>query len=403
MIDISANSYILKSLEDTLVRLYSLNLDEVNDLDLDHIRTIINRIVPDKRCTKVYFDNSLYKGALALPNTSDLERIARFLFNFESKEFQCEQPIDTYVLSISPEIEYHSIREVVAEILNSIDNLFYNHKFQELKIRMLDRAIIENMVSGDKIFTFKNGSSFNISCMPLVLPLIVNTIESEKVYMNKDSAIIYMTKDEIPDSVKTSYLVQCGYTSDYYNHNDKSEAENAMQFNAIFNATWDNLKAYPNNKSAILSQYKRVLNDRTSGSYEKLLANYAVNILNNSNGYIFDRTAIEENLSESVKSFFETKKKGYSYLELDELRVEIEAMSTSDPTDKMYLITRIHKDLTVAKKALEKKSNPAEREEIENYIKDLKVILQDVQNKKVKDNTDNIQIIVKYPKGDYEE
>jgi len=406
MNDVSANSYLIKALEDTLVRLYTLKSDEVNPLDLSQIKSIINRIAPEVRCEAFYFDNSTYKGASAVPTYDELSNIGRFLFDFESTNYNYK-PF-SYVLSLSPNMEYHSIKEVVAEILRAIDIFSDNHILKLIKNELLEKAASENIISGDRVFTFRNGSRYNIACTPVIVPFLVSVFESGifKPSYPTDFNIPSYPLDFSDDGENcNNLLVKYGYAANlrYDRNNIDQINKDILLVRNVLGNTWNNLMTYPESAKKLISDYNRVLYDPTSGSYEKILAKKCIDVLQSNNVTLIDRTLIEENLNESVKSFFEAKKKGYSLLELDELRVEIEAMSTSDPTDKMYIITRIHKDIATAKKVMAKKNlNPAEKVEIENYLNELSTILKSVQAKKVKDETDVIKIQIAYPKDDYE-
>ena len=399
MNDTSTGSIFTKALEDSLTRIFLLKPDELGILDLNGIRDLMNRIAPELHCEAVYFDNSLYKGISVVPTYEEVGNIGRYLFNFEDKDVKYTP--NNYVVSISPKLEYSDIKEVVARILIGLDSIACNMKLNKIKACLMDKAFETHTLGSDKLFTFKNGLPYNSNCTPIILPFIINLYESDADNFNKHVLLKYFFEDTLQQEFNP-YLIKYGYMSYAPDNNDEDDKhKKEVEMIGLFNSMWDALFNYPLNKGKIISQYEAVINNSTSGQYEKYLANIAKVTLEKSSSSILDPSLAEESLNESVKSFLEIKKTGMSELELSELEVEIEA--ATDTNDKMYIITRIHKDIATAVKAKKKIKNETELESIDSYILSLRELLNKLKNKKVRNDIDNIQVIVKYPKGDYEE
>lgn len=400
MTDTNANSILAKSLEESLTRLFSLYQDEVTPNELSSISLLINRMIPNKKCEGFYFDESLYKDVLVIPVYSEIEQIGKYLFDFEDRDIFYEPK--SYIVCVSPKMEYKTIKEVVAKILFGIDCITVNkYLFQNIKSTILNKALNSDMIIGKRVFTFKDGTSYNISCTPLILPLILNVFELKIKYSNPSKLLNYIMGIDSDKTLEYN-IIKYGYTSDYPNTDftDMDKEAKEVEMNKIINNTFINVLDYPNNKGKMMTYYKFIIDNKTAGVYEKHLAETCYNILNKSNSALIDKKVAEAGLQESVKSFLETKKKGYSGLELDELRVEFESMT--DSSDKMYLITRIHKDMNAALKAKSKLKGDADKLQVEEFMTELKGILKMIQDKKVKDGVDDIRITVQYPKNDFE-
>ena len=110
-------------------------------------------------------------------------------------------------------------------------------------------------------------------------------------------------------------------------------------------------------------------------------------------------------LNESIRTFIEVHSKGFSRLELDEIEIEIGRIETSD--DKLYLVQRIHKDIMIANKALQKLKGSSRMvdevraDEIRDYIKELKKLVPRI--KAIKTEILPYNIVIHNPKGDYED
>jgi hypothetical protein len=405
MNDTSAGSILISSLEESLNRLFKLYPDERTPFELSGIQLTINRIAPDLECTAFYMDESLPHAVMVTPTFEEIGLIGRYLFNFNGEEKNSVYTPKRYVVTISPTIKYNSVKEIVALILQGIDELSCNQKLLEMKAYLLDKAIKNNMLNTDKVFVFKNGATYNNTCTPIILPFITNLYELKTTYFSQGKVLKYLFDNDIEDNKKENLLTKYGYLScltyrdgtipTYTDH--KKEA---MDFNYLFNSMWNSLISYPDGKGKLINLYKKVLENPTSGAYERELANKSIAILNKNSSSIIDHGLEEQMISESVKSFKEIKKKGYSDLEYSELLIEIQLLQYNE--DKMYLITRIHKNINTALKVKAKTHSETEKTQIDAFITQMRELLDLVQNKKCKTTAEDFTIMVNYPKDDYE-
>ena len=115
--------------------------------------------------------------------------------------------------------------------------------------------------------------------------------------------------------------------------------------------------------------------------------------------------SVDMQLNESIRSFMELQRQGFSSLEVDEIEIEIGRIETSD--DKIYLVQRISKDINIANKAIAKLKKSGREADviridmIRDYIEQLKALIPRI--KAVKTQINPYTFVIKYPKGDYEE
>lgn len=167
----------------------------------------------------------------------------------------------------------------------------------------------------------------------------------------------------------------------------------------------DSLNDLMNKKKFILNELDKQLSC-TSNPIEKDLLQSQINEFTKLKGTINPITESNNKLiEESVRSYFEIKKKGLSYLELDEIEVEIAQAETNE--DKIYLISRIYRDITMAEKVrkkLEKKysTDSSMLSDIDEFIIQLKDLLERVRKIKISKDEKLGSVYLKLPEGDYE-
>jgi len=399
MTDTSSNSIFTKSLEDSLLKILKLAPDEINPFVTSEIQTLLNRIAPEKKCIGFYLDYTSPNGVLVCPTYEEISNIGKYLFDFDNPT-KSYQP-NNYVVCLSKNIKFGSIREVVARILYSIDRVIFQSSdlINAVKAMILERGIENGMFNKEHGFTFKNGTSYNETCTCLIIPFITHLCE-EGANPFKYSLLNLLIQDHRNN--EESLVFKYGYLSDLDNIKDENyeKLKSANKLSLLFNSMWSDIMEYPLNKGRLIQLYNQVLSNKNIGIFEREIASKIKESLEKTNKSIFDSKLGEQIFEESVKSFLETKKRGFSLLEIEELKVEVEALNSSE--DKMYLVTRIHRDIATALKAKEKLNSDIEKEEIDKYIAELKEILERIHAKKIRTKND-YRILVQYPEGDYEE
>lgn len=398
MTDTSSNSIFTKSLEDSLLKILKLAPDEINPFVTSEIQTLLNRIAPEKKCIGFYLDYTSPNGVLVCPTYEEISNIGKYLFDFNNST-KIYQP-NNYVVCLSRNIKFDSIREVVARILYSIDKIIFHSSdlINAVKAMILERGIENGMFNKEHGFTFRNGSSYNETCTCLIMPFIAHLCEEGSNPFKKELLNLLILDNK---NTEDSLVVKYGYLSDLENIKNETyeKTKSANKLSLLFSSMWSDIMNYPLNKGNLIQLYNQVLNNKDIGIFEREIATRIKENLEKTNKAIFDSKLGEEIFEESVKSFLETKKRGYSLLEIEELKIEVESLTSSE--DKMYLVTRIHRDIATALKAKEKISSDIEKEEIDKYITELKDILNQIHDKKIKAKND-YRIIVQYPEGDYE-
>lgn len=99
-----------------------------------------------------------------------------------------------------------------------------------------------------------------------------------------------------------------------------------------------------------------------------------------------------EPVSESVRSLIEMRKKGYSWLEVDEIEVEIDRVETTE--DKIYLVHRIHSAIHSANRAKKNAKSSSEYKNLDKFIEDLKKLIPKIKG--VKTELSNFTLKIDY-------
>ena len=308
-------------------------------------------------------------------------------------------------------------RELMAIILHELGHTLSDKKLTIPKMFCLDTilALPTAVVSSVKAVAFSGGIYCALGGF-LVASILTLYSRSGRYWFN-------LGREKEADSV----AVKCGFGKDLYSATDKLIASNLLQSSSKSSekdaakrmAKWGfgQVKHLRQRQSAIIRLLRSELKNEASPSARLVLLRQ-IQALEESQkskpayanffgggmkfGY---NESMDIALNESIRSFLEIHRQGISPLEVDEIEVEIGRIETSD--DKLYLVQRIHKDIVIANKAIAKlsrSSNPVDKARIETinqYIDDLKALLPKI--KAVKTEIVPYNIVIKYPKGDYEE
>ena len=185
-------------------------------------------------------------------------------------------------------------------------------------------------------------------------------------------------------------------------------SRNPKEEKAIMQWSIKNVMEFSLRRGEILSQLQRQLREEPSEYLRSIIQSQIDTIKKTKT--VINISGITSNesqlIEESLKSFVELHQKGLSYLELDEIEVEMQRMT--DHEDKMYLITRIYRDLNILDKAVAKKEEMAKKKasysknyqdntlkEYEDFRKSLLDLLKKIKAVKIKEKDYTIR--VEYP------
>lgn len=228
-----------------------------------------------------------------------------------------------------------------------------------------------------------------------------------------------LSKEREADSV----AVKCGYGVELANALDKMIATNATLSNkkddnlgkskAMIKWGFMTLAHMRQRQAAVLRLLKAELKDEKSPTARAILIKQIAALEEKqSERKVFSfsknvgKTMSEDaTLNESIRSFIEVHSKGMSMLEIDEIAIEIGRIETSE--DKLYLVQRVHRNIMIANKAMQKlkrsnrEADHIRAEMMADYVNELKALIPKI--KAVKTELNPFSVVVKYPKGDYEE
>ena len=187
------------------------------------------------------------------------------------------------------------------------------------------------------------------------------------------------------------------------NRGKKSDEERLL-----FNWSIKNILDFQLRKNKIKRDIEEQMKNENSEAVKEVLKAQLDFINRSKASFNISTTKSEDVLNESILSFIDKKRKGYSGLELDELEVEIQRIE--DYEDKIYLINRIHKDLNIADGAIKKikekndKLNISSNKddeivfgEIEEYKRKLNEMLSRIKSTKIEKR--EFGITMAYPLG----
>ena len=403
MIDFNVNDVFINDLEMNLHNIM-LNKDnkEFDDYDNTLIERGIRRIVQKPVCKKVIFiRESNDKNVIVLPSNECMNSIVKVLFDFQ-RRYTIEEALSEFIVVINLDAHYGGIKELIAQIFHGIDVFSNAELLLHMKAAILDKFITNGTIGKDKVYEFFNDMNFNMTLVPILSPLINELYTIQKSLFNKNMLLNYLFDDDYKSDL---LLVKTGYVSELPPDSDNKDdfIEKKNRFTLLFNNTIKCMVYYIKNRGFLMDQCKAC--KTSTNPVEREYGEHGYEILKKNYSEIFDRSKFAYNedgevLSESVKSFLELKRKGCSELEYNELLVEIEMLeSEGDSTDKMYLVTRIQRDINAALRAKHKTRN---NEDIDEYIARLKGLLTKVQNTRIKPQLAGYAVNLILPENDYE-
>ena len=288
------------------------------------------------------------------------------------------------------EIAYILINEISISVISKLVDLNFVSK-------LAYEECIANLNSNSKDFNYDKYDSICKVYPIMVLPSVI----MKCVYMNSFISKIYKEDIYNPKTdpieinsviikIKSIFAITPDYKA-YDTSNDNFEV-------------WarDNSDKFEENKFAVINAINDLLKE-TNGSDGNLaydIYKYMIECLKSINNTSEEEK--DEIVSESIKSFFEMRRKGISYEELDEIKVEMDSIEDYD--DKIYVISKIHKDIGITNSFIDKlkKKNPNDSkiQQYEDFIKNLLRLLDEAR--KIRIRPKEYGLFVKYSIDDYE-
>lgn len=399
--DISTNSIYLAEIEQCINRI-------VNNKDVEtNLKNMANYINREFKCNCLgvnIVENdtlSYFFGAQVIPSQMSIQSISTYLTEMEDKSSVKNLDISFYLELDSKFLyEYDTTdREIVAVIIHEIGHRIADRSHLQKLKGLYNSELIKKLGIN---YPF----NYNLKSVKFLLGTVI--IFSYTEYLS----YWYKLNSE---TLADSYAIKYGYGADLHSFLTKltnsgafikavREEDNKNTSQEIM-VSWSvkNILEFSLRRANIEKELRNQLREEKSKAIRDNLE-FQLNMIRRSIGKGLTTPFSNENcdliLSESIKSFIEIKKKGMSHLELDEIQVEIEIMES--PDDKIYLITRIHRDISKAKKAMSKIKNEVDKQTYQEYIDSLNKFLKEIRNKKVKEEKNEFVIRVDYPEDDYE-
>lgn len=393
-IDVSVNSPALQEMErcvDNIQKEYKV------DIQLHKIAELINRDFPNIVCERVLiFDNNTkdhFFGARIMPTYDELDRLSDEI-TADGMSVKNLSLCKRFVIEIDSKLLYKigaTPDEVVAAIIHEIGHkIFSDQVYGEIK-QNLNSAIIKerkgNVVILDKILSGFRSIRYNLYTFLLMSYSKVNLFEE-------------IEADNLAH--------RCGYASSLHSLLQKIKTAGDRKIDIqdeekelVASWTVRNMMNFSMRRNNVISALKEQIREEKSEHIKAMLEEQLRRVTSaklSANPNLSEE-ALDILISESVKTFFEIRKKGYSQLELDELEMEIDDIDIAE--DKIYIITRIHKDIQTAIITKKKKDlSDYENTMIDDFIAKLRQLLE--KTKKVKIAKKDYSVIIKYPENDYE-
>lgn len=406
MADIRTGSKFLDQIE-TAVEQIQMKKDIAANLEV--IRKMLNMEFKAS-CEKVYLTTnetqSHFFGIHVFPSKRELYKIADKVVRIDEKiQFEnCSE----FIIELDSKLVYHvgaTAREITAAILHEIGHKVYSKEAQI-------RAKVMFMSSTMKYAGIVGGFVKIVSPLKFLLftAILITFSNSLNSYLK--------FKDELDAD---SFAIKYGYGVDLHSLLTKLTRDKGHSMNqasrgqsdeerAIMKWSLRNIMEFSLRRGNIIKELEAQVREEPSEYGKEILAEQ-LNQIRRSKGGVKLNMSLQKNedvlMAESMKSFTQLQTKGLSYLELDEISVEIERIESYE--DKMYIITRIYRDLSIAQKTIDKLEKKAKGnslsavriEEFKAYVKSLKDLLDKTKSTKVKEK--KYGVFLKQPVGDYEE
>ena len=404
MIDVNSTSPYLSSIEQSIAEIQQ---GKKIDYNLEMIRKMIN-VEFKANCVSVNLiendTKGFFFGMYMIPTEKKLLEITdKVIKDGDKVKFEsCKD----FIIEIDSKLVYDmgaTPREITAALIHEIGHKVFSTEEQVRLYGIFTAEILKFGAIGMAIY-----SKF----APFKTLMLTIGLFAFTGFLKELSNV----KGEIDaDSLAVKY----GYGRDLYSLLNKftgddlkalklmnSEKDNDMR--VLTRWTIKNILNFSLRKSKIKNELsKQITNEKSI--YAKSIIKTQIKFVENTRAMFSPPD--DKAITESVRSFIEIKKKGYSNLEIDELEIEIERIE--DPEDKIYLTKRIHRNIQTAYLAMkeledrEMKLNPAfvsgkfklrETDEIKSYISAMNSLLEKIRNVKIK-KRERLAINIEYPAG----
>lgn len=348
--------------------------DYNNDSNLEDIKNALNREFPNHHCIAVLIGNKPNRknqiyGARMYPTQNEMDVISKEILNTYAKT---NYTLKEYIIELDYTFLYNRTlgvtpEEMTAVIIHEVGHAqHFSHEIANAKIKLIN-AQAATVGVGLGVTAMVTGLiNLPVALVGIiVLNMCQSCIEKSRAMDSEilaDSlAIEYGASEELKDVLNKTYRMMDGP---------------ALSDNALYQ--WIiNLRT---GRNVRLNELENSLNKEMRDTNSPIMKGYLSNILikykRQKNSIKTSFIAEAENLlTESIQSFTEMITKGHSMLEIEEIRVEIQRMTSYE--DKMYIVTRIAKDRNRAELTLEKldKHESSKRQKIKEFIKDLDDLL----------------------------
>lgn len=405
IIEVNANSKNFAAMEKCIDNI----IDKKNVfINVEKLRKLLNKefsptLIEKINIIEIKDPRTIFQGAFVYPSQEHLEDLSKLVLTPSERETY-HVLFEKCIIEIDERMFYDlnlSSKHILAVILHELGHTLNDRKLLRPKREIFSLMSLLSFIIGS-INLMMGGLSFILGYMiAYFVSLKLFNKENDSNEIEADNlAVISGYGQYIYEALDTLII----YASDDYKSVLKNKTKDAYQ---VLKFTTQNIKHLNTRKQTIIKNLEKQIKEEVS-PYRKELLQKQINALKvyneerktTNSGIKFGLN--ESYLEESVRSFMEINKRGYSMLEVDEIEIEIGRIETSD--DKLYLVQRIHKDVAVAKKAISKltrEGRTSEVKEIELYIEKLMSLLPKI--KQVKTEITPYSFKVQYPKGDYEE
>ena len=409
IIEINANSRRLAMMEECLEYVVD---NPKNFMKLEEFRKLLNLEFKPAFCEKIsiveYSNNEKFTGATITPSLRHIENliaenITKVSGNTTATIFK------EFIIEIDSRLFDKGLttRELMAILLHECGHTLSDTKMTLPKAILVDSTLSLPIYVFSALQCIRNENIYVVGGGLLVATLISMYAHGYDYYHN-------LLREKDADSV----AFKCGYGADLFTALEKilsnvhfNKTNKVQEVKKMCKWSISNIIHFKQRQASLKKLLMAELRDEKSPIAREVLQKQLAameentrNIRKRSGNMPVLQTESKE-LNESISSFMQVHINGLSALELDEIEVEIGRIETSD--DKLYLLQRVHKDIVIANKTIDKlarskrATDQARIQSIKDYITDLKALIPRI--KAVKTSIMPYNIVVKYPKGDYEE
>jgi len=338
-----------------------------NDIYLDRIKNALNKEFSNHKCIAVLVSNKPTNkkqifGARVYPTQNELVNINKEIVDLTSKN---QYVLKEYIIELDYGLLYNtaldvSPDEMTAVIIHEMGHVVnFNQNIINIRNIIL-RGYAQIGVATASIVTGVLPLTTTVGLI-IALHLFSSAVERDD-----------MTKNEI---LADSLSVEYGYSNELktvltkifdYTAGPKLKEDNVYKFIQLL---------IDPSRSRRLDELDRGLKKEQSNTNSSVLKGLIDFILkmpkNSKNSTVGINEQMELLFNESMQSFFEILSKGQSQLEIEELYVEIQRMTSYE--DKTYIVARIGRDRKKAEEAIARLDphDKASNSKIDSFIKEL--------------------------------